>query len=343
MAYAFIGSMGSQSEPAQGITVMRLDGTRSRVTGSTAADASNCMYLAPAADHRVLYATHAVADGQVSAWRIVDRRLTRWGSVQPSGGGVPCHLSVHPGGYVLTANYRTGSVAVHPIGDDGALAEASDVVEHSGSGPRSPRQDGPHPHMAYCDPDPADGRGDVLVADLGSDTVYRYQLDTTGGRMSEVERIAMPPGTGPRHLLVRGRYAYVVGELAATLTVVDLRARPAAVRTTVPTQRQPTTRRNQPSAIAMSPDGATAYVLNRGPDSIATFSVAGPTVRLQAEVSAGGAQPWDAVVVDGYLYVANQMSDAVTVFEIDSGTGVPVPTGHSVPVPRPVCLAPTRR
>ncbi len=341
MRHAFIGSMGTADEPARGIGVLHLAGTSSTILGMQASGVANGMYQAPSVDGGVLYTTHTFADGRVSALARSGRELAELGEPRSSGGGIPCHLTAHPAGrHLLTANYSTGSVAVHPIRPDGSLAEASQVIGHRGSGPDSPRQDGPHPHMVLCDPRTDPDRGDVLVADLGTDTVYRYRLDVPSGRLSEVGRIAMPPGTGPRHLAVRGRYGYVVGELASTVTVVDLAASPPSVLATVATRLRPGSEHSQPSAVTMSPDGRVLYVLNRGPDSIATLTVDGPEIRLVDEVGSGGAQPWDAVIDDGFLYVANQHSNAVTVFRLDPRTGMPESTGHAVPFHRPVCITP---
>ena len=48
----------------------------------------------------------------MTAVRLSDRKVL--GS-RSTGGAAPCHLSVHPGGrWLLSANYGSGSVAVHP-------------------------------------------------------------------------------------------------------------------------------------------------------------------------------------------------------------------------------------
>jgi 6-phosphogluconolactonase len=39
-----------------------------------------------------------------------------------------------------------------------------------------------------------------------------------------------------------------------------------------------------------------------------------------------------------YLLVANQRSDTITVFDIDSEMGTLAPNGHVAEVPSPVCL-----
>jgi 6-phosphogluconolactonase (cycloisomerase 2 family) len=338
---AFVGNSGTHRDPTAGIAAVALDGTRSRMLGVTAGSARNAMYLAASPDGRLLYATSAMPDGRVSAWATNGSTLSQVGPDRPSGGGVPCHLSVHPAGrHLLTANYATGSVAVHPINEDGGLAEASQVLRHDGNGPDASRQDRAHPHMITIDPGAESGQGDVLVVDLGTDNVHRYHLDLDSGRLEAVDRLGLPPGTGPRHLVARDRYGYVVGELNSTVTVVDLRSSPPAVLATTSTVPVGAGVRSQPSAIRLSPDGRRLYVLNRGPDTIAVLSADGPEVALVATVRAGGEQPWDAVTDGSWLYVATKRSGRVTAFRIDQSSGIPEPTGTALRIPQPVCILP---
>lgn len=70
--------------------------------------------------------------------------------------------------------------------------------------------------MVITDPVSRDGRGHVLVADLGNDTLYRYDLDAEIGKLAAVDTVVLPQGTGARHLVVQDRYAYVARELAST-------------------------------------------------------------------------------------------------------------------------------
>lgn len=335
---AFIGAATSagQGSPAAGVTVADIDkGVVTPLDQSALAGVDDPMYLALSPDGRVLYTVHEVAAGAVSAWEPGDDGVRPLGVPRSTGGNGPCHLSVHPGGrYLLTADYGSGSISVHPIGPDGALGDATHVVQHEGGGADPDRQAGPHAHMIVTDP----VRGHVLAADLGTDTVYRYRLDEASGRLSLDDEIRLAPGSGPRHLVLREPYAYVVTELASTVTVLDLSA-PAAdavvadVATHVDDGRGP----SYPSAIRLSPDGRFLYVANRVVDDIAVLSVDGPDVALVATVPCGGAHPRDIELdPDGqYLYVANQFSDQLVSFRVDQRTGVPEPTGQVLSTPSP--------
>lgn len=337
--YAFIGStsMGPQAAPIAGITVIELDGITSRIIATTAAEAVNPMYLAASPDGRVAYAAHADASGYVTAWGIHDAHLSQIGTARSSGGDTPCHLTVHPSGrYLLTANYATGTIAVHPIRDDGSLAEASQVLAHTGRGPHQ-RQDGSHPHMIATD---ANGRDHVLAVDLGTDSIHRYHLALDTGRLTEDDQVCLPPGTGPRHLAIHDDYAYVVGELASTLTVIDLATSPPSVLTTIPTHVTGGDQPSYPSAIRLSPDGQLAYVLNRGPNTIATFSIDGPDTSLIHTAPAGGDYPWDTIVHNGHLYVANQRSSTLTLVTVSSDAKAALSVTAALEIPHPVCILP---
>ncbi|WP_129665693.1 lactonase family protein [Phytoactinopolyspora endophytica] len=341
--YAYVGSttMPTQGGPATGITIVDLDGPTSSIHATATHEAVQPMYLATSPNRSVLYATQATDEGRISAWRIDDNlRLSPLGHPRPSGGSTPCHLSVHPSGrYLLTANYTSGTIAIHPLNHDGSLAEPSHVLSHQGDGPHK-RQDAAHPHMIITDPVHTPGRGHILAVDLGTDTIHRYQLDLDTGRLTETDHIAVLPGTGPRHLAIHDRHAYLVGELASTLTTIDLVTSPPTVCTEVPTHVTGGTEPSYPSAIRLSPDGRHVYVLNRGPNTIATFALDGPKATLTATTDAGGDYPWDAILHDGHMYVVNQRTSTLTVFHIDTDTGIPRPTGTQLDVPHPVCILP---
>ena len=95
-----------------------------------------------------------------------------------SGGSAPCHLALHPDGNTLfVANFVSGTVAVFPVDAEGRVsgAEPAQIIQHTGSGPRTDRQEGPHAHQTVVSPS---GRW-VLAVDLGTDSVYVYAYEYT--------------------------------------------------------------------------------------------------------------------------------------------------------------------
>lgn len=304
-------------------------------------------FLALSAAGDVLYAVDEQQQGRVTAAAVAaNGTLSVLGS-QPTGGSGPCHLSVHSGGHhLLSANYDSGSIAVHPVGADGALHARSDLVQHTGSGPDPDRQDGPHAHMVLNDPAGAF----VLAVDLGTDTVYTYRLDTTAGRLTEVSRAAVRPGSGPRHLAFHpsGRYAYVACELGDSVIVCGY---DPATGTLTPGDPQPTvpsgspvSGRNYPAEVAVSANGAFVYVSNRGHDSVARFAVegGGASLRLLDAVPSGGAYPRQIALdpAGTLLFAANQNSGTVTRFHVDTATGALASAGGAFATATPVCVLP---
>ncbi|MYW21222.1 beta-propeller fold lactonase family protein, partial [Streptomyces sp. SID2955] len=147
-----------------GIGLASYDPRSGLITGSgTLTGVPDPSYLAVHPDGRTLYAVDERQDGAVTAVRLADRRVL---ATRSTGGAGPCHLSVHPTGrWLLSADYGSGSVAVHPIDASGAPGERTDLVTHT-SPPPGPGQQGPHAHQFLTSPD----GGHVLAVDLGTDT-----------------------------------------------------------------------------------------------------------------------------------------------------------------------------
>lgn len=272
----------------------------------------------------VLYAVNELAEGAVSAWAIgTDGSLAVLGS-RPTGGAAPCHLAVTPDGrHLLSANYASGSVAVHPLDGLGTPGERSALVRHGGGGPERERQAGPHAHMVLPEAER------VLAVDLGADRIFRYRLDAAGELRAEAPAVPLPAGTGPRHVVRHpdGRY-FAVGELDGAVHALgrDLAGR----------ERWPASAgAAQPSEIAVGPGGRFLYVANRGPDTVAVFDAA--TAERVAEVPAGGVWPRHLAIIGGHLYVANERSHGVAIFQLDADSGVPVAVAV-LETPSPTCV-----
>ena len=90
----------------------------------------------------VLYAANETASGAVTALSFsASGALSVLGSAE-TGGAHPCHLAVTPDGkFLLCANYTGGSLAVFSLTPSGALGTRTALVQHSGSGPVSDRQE----------------------------------------------------------------------------------------------------------------------------------------------------------------------------------------------------------
>ncbi len=284
----------------------------------------------------VLYAVEERDDGAVRALAIGrDGGLHDLGA-RPVGGSGPCHLIVTPdAGHVVVAHYSSGSVSVHALQDDGSIGARTDLVTFEGSGPDPDRQEAAHAHHVSL----AAGSNPLRVVDLGSDAIRELTLDPSTGRLKSVRVNALRPGTGPRHLAHHpdGRLL-VSGELASS--VLSLSVAPGGELVEVdrrPSTIDPPAERNLPSEIAVSADGRFAYVANRGAGTITTFDVARGALRPFSEISVHGRWPRHFALIDGWLYVANEDSHAISLFRVDPQTGTPHLV-HDVEVASPTCI-----
>ena len=337
---AYVGSYTSQEGGGEGIALADLGAGTLR----TVAEVPDPSFLTLSEDGRFLYATHQLTEGEVGAYEVQQDGGLRELNRQPTHGADPCHLEIHPRGeYLLTANYSSGSVAVHPIAEDGSLGEAVQVVQHTGSGPRADRQDGPKAHMVACDP----VEEFVFVADLGTDSVYVYEIDLGSGQLTERTRLALAPGAGPRHIAFQPDWltAYVINELDSTLVVCEWNpeACELTVLDTLSTRAEGAQGENLPAELLISDDGRYLYGSNRGDDTIAVFAThqEGRQVERVQVIPVGGSWPRHlAFSADqSTLYAANERADSITSFAVGSD-GTLKPSGTPLSWPKPVCILP---
>ncbi|GAA2736470.1 lactonase family protein [Streptomyces nogalater] len=336
----YVGTYTSVAGGGTGIGIASYDPRSGRITGAgTLTGVADPSYLAVHPDGRTLYAVAERQDGAVTAVRLADRRVL---GTRSTGGAGPCHLSVHPSGrWLLSADYGSGSVSVHPIDASGALGERTDRVTHTSPAP-GPGQQGPHAHQFVTSPD---GRH-VLAVDLGTDTVYTYRLDPVRGTLTEAARAHTRPGAGPRQLAFHpgGRYAYLANEVDDTVAVCAYDPRSGRLRIGAPQPTGSAGGTNYPAQILVTANGRFAFLANRGHNSLARYAVeaAGARLRLLGTVPVGGDFPRQiAFSPDGrLLFAANQRSGTVTVFHVDAEDGGLRPAGEPFASPVAVCALP---
>jgi 6-phosphogluconolactonase len=336
--YVFVGCYtGETGGEGEGIALLRRDPVGGDLTRlGVAARTPSPSFLAQHPRLPVLYAVNELDAGSVSAFAVGEDASLSPLAVRPTGGSAPCHLAVSADArHLLVANYSSGSVSVHPLDGDGVPGERSDLLDLAGSGPVADRQEGPHAHMVAPDPNGPE----VLIADLGSDRVWRARLDPVSGRLTLVgPAVTAAPGTGPRHLLRAADGALLlVGELAGNLTwyrpsTTDGGLRLAGGETT--SAGKP----NFPSELTTGRDGRFVYVANRGPDTVSVFAWEPQGGTLVAEVVTEGQWPRHLALLGDHLYVANERSHSVTVFRVDPETGIPQVQGEPVGEGSPTCL-----
>ncbi|MER5945445.1 lactonase family protein [Streptomyces sp. NPDC001904] len=336
----YLGTYTSQQGGGTGIGLATYDPESGAVTGSgTVEGVADPSYLAVAPDGGTLYAVDERQDGGVTAVRLADRTVL---GTRSTGGAGPCHLSVHPSGrWLLSANYTSGSVAVHPIDASGALGERTALVTHSAPAP-GPGQDGPHAHQIVTGPD----GGHVLAVDLGNDTVYTYRLDTGAGTLTQVSYAALRPGAGPRHLTFHpgGRYAYLANEVDNTVVVCAYDPESGRLTPGEPQSTGTGAGTSYPAQLLVTREGGYAYLANRGHNSLTRYAVEadGARLRLLDTVPVGGNFPRQIAFSpdEALLFAANQKSGSVTVFRVDHASGGLTSAGTAFKAPVAVCALP---
>ncbi|HVA48702.1 MAG TPA: lactonase family protein [Pirellulales bacterium] len=347
----YVGSYAeAKSEAIHLVELDRENGKLTKIGGTSGVQ--NPSFLAIHPNQRFLYSVCEVAEidgqrsGAIAAFAIepADGSLKALNR-ESSGGQGPCHLVVDKAGKnVLAANYGGGSVCCLPIDGDGRLSKASAVIQHHGKSVNPGRQEAPHAHSVNLDP----ANHFAFVADLGLDEVLVYRFDAGKGslRANEPPAAKVKPGSGPRHFVFHpsGRFAYVINELASTITAFgydDAKGVLTEVQT-IGTLPDGFKGENWTAEVQVHPSGKFVYGSNRGHNSIAAFAVDAETGRLTpiGHESSGGKTPRNFGIdpSGSFLLAANQDSDNIAVLAIDTATGKLNSTGQEIKVSKPVCV-----
>lgn len=316
-----------------------------------AGEVVNPSFLAIHPNRRFLYAIGEVGQfaggkgGAVSAFAIdTESGKLNLLNQKSSRGPGPCHVVVDKSGKnALVANYGGGSVACLPIGEDGRLGDATSFIQHQGSSVNPQRQKGPHAHSINLDP----ANRFAFAPDLGLDWIKIYAFDAARNSLTPHDPSAgVTPGSGPRHFDFHpnGRVAYVINELASTITAFGYDADRGTLQTIQTVSALPDSFEGKSftADVHVHPSGKYVYGSNRGHDSIAIFAVDSATGKLTpiGHESTEGKTPRNFGIdpTGAYLLAANQDTDNIVVFRIDPATGKLSPTGQSIRVPMPVCV-----
>jgi 6-phosphogluconolactonase len=280
--------------------------------GEPLRQAQNASFGVYSRRYRLHYLVDEREDGAVGAFRWNGGEMERLATVR-TGGAEPCYVSFDPGETALAvANYESGSCAVLRLDPANGLPTGQCFVrQNRGSGPLADRQDGPHAHCAIFHP-----AGDRLFqTDLGTDEVLAFAWDAASGELGEATvAYRAPPGSGPRHLLFNrdGTLAYLLSELAASLTVLRVDGARLLPHQTLPLLAEPYEGKNLGGHLAFDADRARLIATNRGHDSVAVFDIlADGTLKRGPIASSGGSSPRHFRVLGDELLVVHENSGSV--------------------------------
>lgn len=339
---------------SRGLYLVRLNGDTGALSApELVAELPNPEFLALHPGGRLVYALTQVknADGKsagaVAAFALdpATGRLTLLNTEATGRGGLT-HLAVDATGrMVVAASYGGGYVVSFPLQADGRLGPAASLFDQAGPlGPKSDRQNAPHPHSVTLSPD----NRFAFIADLGVDRVFAYALAPETGTLAlhPAGAVTIAPGSGPRHTKFSpdGKNFYVLDELDGTVTACryDTASGVAEPFQRVSTTADDYTGRQSCSEIRLHPGGRFVYAANRGNNTIAVFArdpATGALTRLES-VPTGGKNPRNFnLTPDGALLVCgHQDTDNVTVFRVDPASGRLSPTANTVTVPKAICV-----
>jgi 6-phosphogluconolactonase len=349
----YVGTYTQDGSKSKGIYAFRYDAATQEVTSlGLAAETTNPSWVALHPNGRFLYAVNEVQNyngpnsGGVNAFS-VDRatgKLTFLNEVA-SRGADPCYITVDQSGkYVLVANYTGGSIAAFPISSDGKLGNASAFVQHTGHGLNPKRQEAPHAHSIDLSPD----ERFAFVDDLGLDQLLVYKFGKSKGSLkpNNPPSAKLDAGAGPRHFALHpsGKFAYVVSEMASTVTAfsIDLKAGVLHRSQSISTLPDDFKGENDDAEVEVHPSGKFLYASNRGHDSITVFAIdpAKGTLTVVEHASTQGKTPRNFAIdpTGTLLFAENQQSNNIVIFHIDEKTGKLTPTGKVLEVGQPVCV-----
>ena len=342
--FAYIGCYTGGTN-ARGISVFHYDPVTNALSlVSIVAPVSSPSFIALDATKRFLYSGNESGDGSASAFSVNPQTGALQFLNSVAAGGQPAHVAIHPSGkYLLTANYTGGTVAVFAIQSDGSLGMSPQIIAHFGSlGPNAARQEAPHPHMMLPD---STGKY-VLVNDLGLDATIVYSFDTGAGKMTEVNRIAATPGSGPRHLAwhPNGKIVYSINELGNVFNVYmwDGNGNLTPIQqdfSTLPTGFLGTSGAGE---VLVDAAGKFLYGSNRGNDNIVICSIDPSTFQLTVLgwVPTQGETPrhFNFDPSGNFIHVGNQNSANIVTFKVDKTSGMLTPAGLYASTVQPSCI-----
>jgi len=248
---------------------------------------------------------------------------------------------------VITANYSSGSISVFGKNSDGSVTEVKQVVQHSGKGINVKRQEKPHVHMVYFSPD----KKYVLANDLGTDKVYVYQYNPSGGNeiLKLKSTVSVNSGGGPRHLTFskNGKFVYLLQELDGAVTVFSYSNGILKKVDEASVLSKDFKGTFTAADIHISPDGKFLYATNRKEaNEISTFKILKDgKLKFEGRTSTLGDGPRNFAIdpTGNFLLVAHQYTNNIVIFKRDKTTGSLADTGKRITLCSPVCLVFTKQ
>ncbi|HYH16494.1 MAG TPA: lactonase family protein [Flavisolibacter sp.] len=309
---------------------------------------SNPSFLAVAPNDRYVYAVNEDGSdkggGKVSAYSFSESgKKLSFINQQPSMGDHPCYITVdRKNRWVVVGNYSSGNLSVLPIAPDGGVGSSVTNMQHQGQSINQNRQKAPHVHATVFSPD----NKYLFVPDLGIDQIVVYGFNAKTGMIKpKKNHIKVTAGSGPRHLDFHpsGKWAYLAQELSGTVTVFKHEKGNLVEQQVISMLPADYSGAATSADIHVSPNGKFLYASNRNTsNTIAIFKInpADGSLELVGHQSTMGKAPrnFNFDPTGKLLLVANQETNNIVIFNVNSDTGLLTYSGKQIEVPNPVCI-----
>lgn len=279
----------------------------------------NPSYVLPHGDR--LYVVEEILDRASVACFSVDNKeesSVLWHKEVPGAG--LCHCAII-GNSLYVSGYTGGTLT----GLNDSSGQVMFYKEFSGHGSNTLRQEKSHIHSAQPTPDGSR----LLVADLGTDRLYKFVMDAKIGLMLDEEQpyFQVRAGQGPRHFAFHpnGKWLYLVTELDCSLLVFQYQNNRLNQVGEYSLREKGDPDSSLAADIHVSPDGKFLYVSVRGPGCLQGFEIQKENGLLNplGRFSTGGWCPRSFhISPDGrYVAVANQELGTLEVFPRENTNG----------------------
>jgi 6-phosphogluconolactonase len=302
------------------ISVLSLDAATGAVRPLQRFEAGGkVMPLALSPDRRFLYAS--IRSEPVSVLTLaIDAKsgtLSRVGSA-PLPASMCWIVTDRSGRFLLSAAYGDSVVAVSPIGEDGIVQSAIQVLATP-----------PNAHSIQSDP----SNRFAFAASLGGGVVMQYRFDVSTGQLvaNEQPSVAPHPKASPRHFAFHpnGHTVHLVNELDAKIDVLEFdptTGRLSAATPPLTFDALPPGTQGAPWAadIHVSPDGKFLFTSERRSSTLASWRIdaGNGALELIGHVPTETQPRGFRLTPDGrYAVVVGELSDALSVHAIDPETG----------------------
>ncbi len=220
------------------------------------------------------------------------------------------------GKYLLSASYSGNKITVNPIGANGVIGQAQQVMATQ-----------PNAHCIVTDP----SNRYVLHTSLGGDVVYQEKFDAKTGKLTpnDPSTISVKAKAGPRHLAFspNKKFVYLINELDATIYVFPWDAKTGTLKKEVQvTTALPKDFSGKPWAadIHLTPNGKFLYASERATSTLAAFRVdpkKGTLTSIDSYPTEKQPRAFNIDPSGRYLLAVGQLSNSLTSYSIDKKKG----------------------